>query len=145
MARTSRPGRTRPASVSPLMPRVEGVQVPGPAPESNTAAGTRTTPPPATAGPHTAELPTSGSAGLPKFKTLERKDTRLRADQLADLTALARRVSSQRSRRVERITDNTLIRVAVDLLLARGDQLHGDTEEQLLGSLRTEVPESGSS
>jgi hypothetical protein len=35
----------------------------------------------------------------------------------------------------ERITDNTLIRVAVDLLLTRADQLRGSTEDELRKSL----------
>ena len=34
----------------------------------------------------------------------------------------------------ERLTDNTLIRIAVDLLLDRADQLHGNTE--LLASFK---------
>ena len=36
----------------------------------------------------------------------------------------------------ERITENTLVRVAVDLLLERADALNGGTEAELLRSLR---------
>ncbi|MFE4875147.1 hypothetical protein [Streptomyces sp. NPDC056682] len=76
-----------------------------------------------------------GSADGPKWQSLERKETRLRTDQLAELAALRRRVSGQRRNRSEIITDNTLIRVAVDLLLTRAGRLRGDTEAELLASL----------
>lgn len=61
-------------------------------------------------------------------------------DQVDALATLRRRLGRQRTRRGEEIlTDNTLIRVAVDLLLTRADELHGDTESELLASL-TERP-----
>jgi len=88
------------------------------------------------AGEEVAEVETSG---VPKYRTLERKDARLRADQIADLTTLARRLSGQRRNRDERITDNTLIRVAVDLLLEHGDQLRGDNESELRESVSSGV------
>ncbi len=57
-------------------------------------------------------------------------------DQVDALAMLRRRLGRQRTRRGEEIlTDNTLIRVAVDLLLTRADELHGDTEAELLASL----------
>jgi hypothetical protein len=67
-----------------------------------------------------------------------RTEARLRPDQVAELAALRRRVAANREVREERITDNTLVRIAVDLLLAHGDQLVGDTEDQLRASV---VPE----
>ncbi|GLW04793.1 hypothetical protein [Streptomyces lavendulae] len=89
--------------------------------------------------------------GQPKWATLERKETRLRADQLADLTELRRRISAQRTEKSEIITDNTLIRLAVDFLLTQGvGRLKGNTEEQLRKSLtrkpraRQAAPESAS-
>lgn len=78
---------------------------------------------------------TDSQTPAPKWATLERKEARLRTDQIEALAALRRRVSAQRADRSEIITDNTLIRIAVDALLAHGDHLHGDTEEQLLQSL----------
>ncbi|MFB7642844.1 hypothetical protein, partial [Peribacillus butanolivorans] len=42
-----------------------------------------------------------GSADGPKWQSLERKETRLRTDQLAELAALRRRVSGQRRNRSE--------------------------------------------
>lgn len=73
---------------------------------------------------------------LPKWEQFERKDVRLREDQLVALTAQTRRL--RRARRVrnrEPITDNTLIRIAVDLLISVADDLRGDTEDELRGSL----------
>ena len=125
---------------APLTPEVENLNIGG-APA-----------PPAPAGPdvenRTPELPESDSAGVPKWASLERKETRLRPDQLEALTALRRRVAAQRRTRSEIITDNTLIRIAVDLLLAHGSRLRGDTEEELLHSVlrraRQALVESGS-
>jgi hypothetical protein len=73
--------------------------------------------------------------GEPKFRRLLRKEARLRYDQATALTELRRRLSRGRADRSEVITDNTLIRVAVDLLLAHADELHGDTEEELQTSV----------
>jgi hypothetical protein len=83
----------------------------------------------------TPELPEPQSSGDPKWTTLERKEARLRIDQLTDLTTLRKHVSAHRRDRSEIITDNTLIRVAVDLLMAHAHRLHGDTEEDLLNSV----------
>jgi hypothetical protein len=62
------------------------------------------------------------------------KTARIRADQWTSLDELARHLHDARSVKVERITSNTLIRVAIDGLLEHGGRLHGDTEEQLLAS-----------
>ncbi|MBA3490238.1 MAG: hypothetical protein H0T78_12005 [Longispora sp.] len=65
-----------------------------------------------------------------------RKEARLRVDQADALASLRRRLARERtSRGAEILTDNTLIRVAVDLLLDRADQLHGGTEDELRASL----------
>ena len=83
---------------------------------------------------------TSGSTGVtesqtPKWKRLERKELRLRADQLDELARLRRGLNRQREGEGERITENTLIRVAVDLLLSRTGDLHGTTEDELRQSV----------
>ncbi|MBC7596098.1 MAG: hypothetical protein H7288_19605 [Kineosporiaceae bacterium] len=65
----------------------------------------------------------------------QRKETRLRAEQQNGLTLLARRLSRTKGAGGERITENTLIRVAVDLLLARSAQLSGNDEAALRNSL----------
>lgn len=91
--------------------------------------------------------------GLAKFARLTRKDARIRADQDAALTALAKSLMRRRSAKSERITENTLIRIAIDLLLANSDALHGSTEEDLRKSVTSRrrnardagLPESGTS
>ncbi len=79
----------------------------------------------------------SVSLGVPKYLRLVRKEARLSAEQFDALTDLARRLNRRKARGVgERITENTLIRVAVDLLLAEAGRIEGTTEEELLQSLR---------
>lgn len=90
---------------------------------------------------HPARPPRSaGTAGLteseaPKWKRLERKELRLRADQLDELARLRRSLNRQRGGQGERITENTLIRVSVDLLLAHAGRLSGATEDELRESV----------
>ena len=81
------------------------------------------------------ELTESDSSILPKYQTLDRKETRLRADQLEALNTATKGLNRKRRGKGERLTDNTLIRVAVDLLLSRADELQGMTEEELRQSL----------
>jgi len=73
--------------------------------------------------------------GGPTYLRFVRKETRLRGDQQNQLTLHARRLNRAKAPGVPRITDNTLIRVAVDLLLARIDHAAGDDEGSLLESL----------
>jgi hypothetical protein len=80
---------------------------------------------------------------VPKFARLTRKDTRIRADQDAALTALAKSLMRRRAVKTERITENTLIRVAIDLLFAHADALRGSTEEELRKSVSSATPSSG--
>lgn len=65
------------------------------------------------------------------YTDLVRKELRLHADQADELTVLASKVQRARREKGERITDNTLIRVAVDLLLERQKELVGSTEDEL--------------
>jgi hypothetical protein len=78
----------------------------------------------------------------PMYARLEAKEARLRPDQRDELGVLARRLERARQAArsegaTERITDNTLIRVAIDVLLEAG--VEGLTEEQLRESLRAKV------
>ena len=79
------------------------------------------------------------SAALPRYLQLIRKESRLRQDQADQLSREVRRINQGRQGRHgavgERITDNTLIRVAVDLLLARAEELNGTTEDALRKSV----------
>ncbi len=83
------------------------------------------------------DLPTSEvrTPGLPKYKRLERKDVLLWPDQLGELSVTRRMLNRRRGSAGERITENTLIRVAVALLLSRSGELAGTTEEELRASL----------
>ena len=64
------------------------------------------------------------------------KQALIRPDQQTGLDHLARRLHDDRSVKGERITANTLLRVAIDGLIEHGDRLHGDNEMQLLASWR---------
>lgn len=69
---------------------------------------------------------------LPKYLRLERKEARLRGDQIDALASLARRANRlKKERGGERITENTLIRVAVDWILSQEAYIGGSTEEEI--------------
>lgn len=73
--------------------------------------------------------------GTPLYLTFERKAVRLRADQYEELIFNARRLNKAKGPGGVRITENTLARVAFDLLISRMDELSGTTEEELRRSL----------
>jgi hypothetical protein len=81
-------------------------------------------------GPRSAPVP-----GLPKYLRLERKELLIWPDQITSLSVLARVLNRNRGGAGERITTNTLIRVAAALLLSRAQDLEGTTEEELRRSL----------
>lgn len=93
------------------------------------------------AGPATPVASTQSSAAqpigpaTPRYLQLERKELRIRLDQADLLAQLTRRLNRARRGTGERITDNTLIRVAIDLLLQNSDRLVGTTEDQLRNSV----------
>jgi hypothetical protein len=70
-----------------------------------------------------------------RYDQYERKEARLREDQYNSLSEASRRLNKARNGNGERITENTLIRVAIDLLLANEDQLTGTGEAQIRASL----------
>jgi hypothetical protein len=72
---------------------------------------------------------------LPKYLRLERKELLIWPDQITNLSILARVLNRNRGGTGERITTNTLIRVAAALLLSRSQDLAGTTEEELRRSL----------
>ncbi|GAA4288927.1 hypothetical protein [Georgenia daeguensis] len=84
-----------------------------------------------------------GAPSLPKYQRLRRREARVHDDQANALTELSRRLNKERRRpdgttSGERITDNTLLRIAIDLLLSRADELTGTTEQELAASLGLE-------
>lgn len=80
----------------------------------------------------TPDLPTPD---VPKYLRLDRKDTLLWPGQMAELTVLQRMLNKRRQGAGERITENTLIRIGVSLVLSRAAELRGVTEEELRRSL----------
>jgi len=67
-------------------------------------------------------MPKPESQQVPPYLTYVRKECRLRPDQLDALTALARKLNRERRGRGERITENTLLRLATDLLLSLSEE-----------------------
>ncbi|MFB9594063.1 hypothetical protein [Streptomyces racemochromogenes] len=114
--------------VEDIFPHSQGGEQPEPAEDSGTSEVPESV---------SSEVPNFGSSDddQPKWKTLERKEVRLRAGQLTDLAELRRRVSAQRTDKSEIITDNTLIRIAVDLLLLQSGRMKGNTEHELRMSM----------
>jgi len=87
--------------------------------------------------PRPASISTGGDVDdLPTYLRLVRKETRLRDDQQNQLTVEARRLNRAKAAGTPRITDNTLIRIAVDLLLDRVSRASGDDEASILRSLK---------
>jgi hypothetical protein len=80
--------------------------------------------------------PAPRASAEPLYLRLVRKEARLREEQYAALTQHARRLSRARRGQGARITENTLIRVAVDLLLERIDKATGADESELRESLK---------
>ena len=91
------------------------------------------------AGPTAAEpgetVTTSPDASVPIQLRYVRKETRLRGDQQNRLTLEARRLNRAKKNQDARITENSLIRVAIDLLLARIGAAAGDDEDELRKSM----------
>jgi hypothetical protein len=131
-------------SVADLLGEVDqapAVLPPRPAPAAATPAAAAEKPEPRPAPRRVARGPrNAGTAGvtesqIPKWQRLERKELRLRADQLDELARIRRTLNRQRGGEGERITENTLIRVAVDMLLGRTGKLRGTTEDELRKSV----------
>lgn len=146
-----RPAGTSPLSRPPLTPDVEPLHIGGsqtPAlPDSRTTEPTESQTPeatdsgtPAVTDQQSPAVPDSQTPGTaesqtPRYLTLVRKEARVREDQAEALAQLRRRINRERTERGEPITDNTLIRVAIDLLTMRADRLAGNTEDELRKSV----------
>ena len=79
--------------------------------------------------------PSTVDSTAPAYLRYVRKETRLREDQQNQLTVQARRLNRAKKTQGARITENSLIRVAVDLLLARIERASGDDEDAIRKSL----------
>ena len=71
----------------------------------------------------------------PAYLRFVRKETRLREDQQNQLTVQARRLNRAKRSAGARITENSLIRVAVDLFLAQANRAVGDDEDAIRNSI----------
>jgi hypothetical protein len=109
--------------------------------ESRTGGGGEATFVPSSArDPGRGEAATPARA-LPKYLALQRKEARLRGDQVDALASLARRMNRGKANKgSERITENTLIRVAVDWLLSREEAVGASSEEEIRRSLGVPGP-----
>ena len=81
-----------------------------------------------------ADSPAAPARPSRSTKTTRPKFAQLRPEQQSALDDLARDLQDARTVRSERITANTLIRVAIDGLLRDSDRLSGDTEAELRAS-----------
>lgn len=75
------------------------------------------------------------ASARPHYSQLVRKELRVFQDQAVDLKLLTMSINASRVGPGERITDNTLVRVAIDLLLQHRDELSGTSEADLRSSL----------
>lgn len=88
-----------------------------------------------TALPASTSRTTQPQPSAASYLSFERKETRLRVDHISRLTEEARRLNRAKGAGGERITENTLIRVAIDLLLVHSNQLAGVNEDELRKSV----------
>ena len=79
--------------------------------------------------------PPAEANGRAHYTELIRKELRLHPGQSADLTILTVTLHNAKRGRGERITDNTIMRIALDLLLERKHELKGTTEDELRASV----------
>jgi hypothetical protein len=139
------PSRSRQVSLTALAARTAPPDVvePEAPPAGVESAAAVADPPPAsprpTASPERRSPRRKTSRPAPgewaRFDQYERKEARLRPDQYGRLSTTSRELNRARRGSGERITENTLIRVAIDLLLERGDDLTGSTEAELRKSV----------
>jgi len=96
--------------------------------------GTETPPPetPPTHPPTPTPEPSADRETAPKYRQMLKVDALLRPEQVEALDRLVREIMSRRSDKRERITRNTLLRVAVETLLAVDFSIEEiPTEEEL--------------
>lgn len=126
------PARKRPSGqqLPPLRPNMEPIRIGGASPSISVApeSGTPVT-------PKSSDTGVPQSPPQPRYQQFERRDARLRPEQWREIEDLAARIKRSRQDKRERITASTLLRLATDLLLARQDELTGETERDLRASL----------
>ena len=87
-----------------------------------------------------AAVPDITSTSAPNYETFERGESRLTREQGNQLNDLAKDLSAARTDKknpaTPAITKNTLLRVGARVLLDYADRLEGQTEDQLVESLK---------
>lgn len=78
---------------------------------------------------------TDSGRSTPRFDDYEPITARMSQDQVDDLDRLAKRLERAKPTGLPRITRNTLVRVAIDVLLANAQDLAGPDEESLRNAL----------
>ncbi|MBN9631806.1 MAG: hypothetical protein J0I18_14535 [Actinobacteria bacterium] len=90
--------------------------------------------------PAAAAVVAAPDGGEPLYLRFVRKETRLREEQYETLTEYARKLNRAKTPGAgERITENTLIRIAIDLLIPHLGELTGNDEAQLRDSVTNRV------
>ncbi len=121
------------AAIATVTPAIPPEQPSFSAPDSAVMAASKTSTP---ARPHSEPSSISTPPSTPRtYEDFERKEARLRPDQYETLTINARRLNKMKGTGGVRITENTLIRVALDMLIARMPELQGSTEDELRKSV----------
>lgn len=90
---------------------------------------------PAAQNPARKRLTESRPVGVPRYLTLVRKELRITEEQADQISRTSRSLNMARQGEGERITDNTLVRLGISLLIDRLEELHGTTEAELHQSL----------
>lgn len=75
------------------------------------------------------------SEGGPKYLRLDTKEVRFWPGQRTELEAIVQELNRVRRRQGERITVNTLVRLAAAWIVQHESELNGTTEEELAESL----------
>lgn len=78
------------------------------------------------------------AVSMPKYLRMQRVDGRIREDQSWQLGRIAKSMN-RRKKGGERITPNTLTRVAIDWIIMNEENLAGSTEEEIRERLGVEV------
>ncbi len=128
------PSAARP-SAQALPEPVEPALEPAPSAQQEPvpAAPKHTAPQPEKAAGERAAVAEPKATKKPSWEEMDRKEVRVYGDQVLALTTLRMKINKGK-KGPERITDNTLIRTAIDLLLQHQDELGGVTENEIRAS-----------
>ena len=125
-------------SVTPVAPKAKPEEVAEEIEPAMPGVAGKPARPPSRVAPAIEKLiadPAAEDQATPAYLRYVRKETRLREDQQNQLTMQARRLNRAKKNQGARITENSLIRVAVDLLLRKIERASGDDEDAIRKSM----------